>query len=213
MKIVNIIENKEIAPEIYLISFGRFFDFIPGQVVKITTHDSVAPRMYSIASGSEDNYIQIIYDVKPEGQLTNMLKVLGPGDKLQVSMPFGQFNFAGDKSWWIATGTGIAPFRSMLRSGFSNDIVLLHGARNPEHFFFGDELAEKLKNNYHPCCSGKTSKGVFQGRVTDFLKKLGQIPADARFYLCGSAEMVVDVRDLLIEHHVPFGNIYSEIYF
>ena len=211
MKNVVINKNSEIAPGIYSISFKRDFDFIPGQVVKITTDNSVAPRMYSIASGAADPDIQLIYDIKPEGQLTNLLKSLRAGDKLLVSAPIGNFICKEGKAWWIATGTGIAPFYSMFRSGRKKDITLLHGIRKPENAFFRDEL--NALDGYYPCCSGKQTDGMFKGRVTDFLMHYETIPTDASFYLCGSAEMVVDVRDLLIERKVPFGNIYSEIYF
>lgn len=212
MKTVIITKNIEIAPGIYLISFRRDFDFLPGQVIKITSDNSVAPRMYSIASGASDPDIQLIYDIKPEGQLTNMLKRLGTGDKLLVSPPVGNFNCKEGKVWWIATGTGIAPFYSMFRSGRTKEITLLHGVRKPENALFIDEFSV-LGERYKPCCSGKQANGMFKGRVTDYLNHYETIPVDASFYLCGSAEMVVDVRDLLIEHKVPFGNIYSEIYF
>jgi ferredoxin--NADP+ reductase len=168
--------------------------------------------MYSIASGANDPDIQLIYDVRPEGQLTNILKDLRAGDKLLVSQPIGNFICKEDKAWWIATGTGIAPFYSMLRSGQTKGITLLHGVRKPESAIFGDEFSA-LDGGYYPCCSGTRTNGMFKGRVTDFLMHHNSIPLDASYYLCGSAEMVVDVRDLLIERKVPFGNIYSEIYF
>ncbi len=212
MKTVVVKKNTEIAPGIFLVSFKRDFEFIPGQVVKITTDNTLAPRMYSIASGANDPYIQLIYDIKPEGQLTNILKDLGEGDKLLVSSPIGNFTCREGNAWWIATGTGIAPFYSMFRSGRTKGITLLHGVRKPENALFMDEFSV-LKDGYHPCCSGKQTDGMYKGRVTDFLMHLEKIPVDASFYLCGSAEMVVDVRDLLIERKVPFGNIYSEIYF
>lgn len=212
MKTVVVKNNIEIAPGIFLVSFKRDFEFIPGQVVKITTDNTLAPRMYSIASGSNDPNIQLIYDIKPEGQLTNILKNLRAGDKLLVSSPIGNFICKGEKAWWIATGTGIAPFYSMFRSGQTKGITLLHGVRKPENALFRDEF-NVLEGGYYPCCSGKQADGMFKGRVTDFLMHMENIPVDASFYLCGSAEMVVDVRDLLIERKVPFGNIYSEIYF
>jgi ferredoxin--NADP+ reductase len=213
MKTVLINKNIEIAPDIYAISFRREFDFIPGQVLKITADNSVAPRMYSIASGTHDPDIQLIYDIKPEGQLTNILRNLKSGDKLLVSAPLGNFTWHEGKAWWIATGTGIAPFYSMLRSGSKKGVTLLHGVRKPENALFRDEFSEKLEDGYFPCCSGKFSDGMFKGRVTDYLLHCKILPVDANFYLCGSAEMVVDVRDLLIDRKVPFGNIYSEIYF
>lgn len=212
MKNVCITANVEIAPEAYLLSFGRFFDFIPGQVVQLTADDSVAPRMYSIASGNTEKLIQILYDVKPEGQLTNLLRNLKTGDIIKVSLPFGNFTSAVGKGIWIATGTGIAPFYSMFKSGIAQDVTLIHGARKPEGLLFRDEFTRSGTLKYQACVSGMPTKGAFHGRVTEFLHHHA-LDLTSKYYLCGSAEMVVDVRDLLIARGVPFGNIFSEIYF
>jgi ferredoxin/flavodoxin---NADP+ reductase len=213
MNKIAIHNNIQVALGVYLLSINRFADFIPGQVVKITSHLTIAPRMYSIASGNKDDEIQIIYDIKPEGQLTNILKDLHSGDFLYVSQPFGQFICQENDAWWIATGTGIAPFYSMLVSEPRRNIKLIHGVRHPEALLFKDEFENILGENYIKCCTRADQSGIFPVRVTDYIRKLGNLPADKKFFLCGSAEMVVDMRDLLIEKGVSFGNIFSEIYF
>jgi ferredoxin--NADP+ reductase len=212
MKVVSIIQNVEIAPEIYLLSFERFFDFIPGQVIHLTADNSVAPRMYSIASGNKEEKIQVLYDVKPEGQLTNMLRNLKAGDRIKVSQPFGNFTCADGKGMWIATGTGIAPFYSMVKSDIPQSVELLHGVRKPEGLLFKEEFLMGNNLKYHPCVSGTPTKGAFHGRVTEFLHH-SELDTTIKYYLCGSTEIVVDVRDLLIARGVSFGNIFSEIYF
>lgn len=213
METVSVINNQEIAPGIYSITFRKFFDFIPGQVVKITTHADLEPRLYSIASGVNDEDIQLVYDIKPEGELTNILKNLHSGSELMVSLPFGQFTCTDDNAWWIATGTGIAPFYSMMRSGRVQNITLIHGVRNFQHFLFQNEFSGNLQANYKRCCSASRVEGVFYGRVTEYIRNLEKLPPKTSYYLCGSAEMVVDVRDLLIEKGVDYGRIFSEIYF
>lgn len=213
MNTIKIIQNKEIAPGFYLLAFRKFFEFIPGQVIKITTGSSLEPRMYSIASGIHDENIQILYDVKPEGELTNRLKFLKSNDSLQVSLPFGEFRCEEGSAWWIATGTGIAPFRSMMRSGKSSGILVVHGVRKPEYLCFREEFIGHFGYNYVPCCSGVKQEGMFYGRVTDYLQQLSEFPVSTRYYLCGSAEMVVEVRDILIGKGVAYGDIFSEIYF
>ena len=213
MQTVKIIENIEIAPGIFILTFKRFFDFIPGQVIKITTNSAIAPRMYSIASASYDKNVRIIYDIKPYGELTNILKNKTSGSELLVSLPFGQFICKENDAWWIATGTGIAPFYSMLFSDNFGENMLIHGVRRPEHFIFEKDFSEKLHTNYIRCCSGNKTDDAYFGRVTDYLEQLTYLPADKKYYLCGSAEMVVDVRDLLIRKGVAYGNIFSEIYF
>nr|NQU89377.1 oxidoreductase [Bacteroidota bacterium] len=54
---------------------------------------------------------------------------------------------------------------------------------------------------------------VFHGRITKWLSEAESLPINRKYYLCGSAEMVVEVRDILIEKNVPYGNIVAEIYF
>lgn len=213
MNTVQIIENREIAPGAYVLTFRKFFEFSPGQVVKITTDRTLEPRMYSIASGIHDELIQILYDVKPGGELTNKLKSLKSKDALWVSVPSGEFRYAGGNAWWIASGTGIAPFHSMMRSGESSGIRLIHGVRKSEYLYFREEFLDKFGEDYIPCCTATREEGIFYGRVTDYLEQVSRFPVSTRFYLCGSAEMVVDVRDILIGKGVEYGDIFSEIYF
>ncbi len=49
---------EEIAPQVYILEFLRFFDFEPGQVIKLAWEEKMEPRLYSIASGAKSKYIQ-----------------------------------------------------------------------------------------------------------------------------------------------------------
>lgn len=213
MKQVFILNNQELAPGIFLLEFKRFFSFTAGQVVRITVNKDIPPRVYSIASGSNDPNIRILYDLVPEGLLTNQLKDLKAGDSIFVSEPFGRFTFDGETAWWIATGTGIAPFYSIFRTHKPQNIRLIHGVRYLNEFLFSEEFKGHLGADYIRCCSREKDNFTFPGRVTDYLKSTENIPVNMRYYLCGSAEMVVDVRDLLIIKGVPYDKIMAEIYF
>jgi ferredoxin-NADP reductase len=129
-----------------------------------------------------------------------------------VTAPFGKFIDCPDSPIWIATGTGIAPFISMLKSDKGKLGKLIHGVRSSEYFYFEDFLKSTLKENYIQCCSSCQHADYFNGRVTHYLKDQNLIP-DKKYYLCGVAEMVVETRDLLISKGVSFKNIFSEIYF
>ena len=135
-----------------------------------------------------------------------------PGDKILVSKPYGSFLGEKEPAWWISTGTGIAPFYSMFKSGLEKNKKLLHGVSYLNQFYFEDEFEWKMGNNYIRCCSRESSCDVIPGRVTDYLKTISDLP-DVKYFLCGKALMVVEVRDLLIEKGVPFENILAEIYF
>lgn len=208
-----IISNEEISPGVNLISFKRWFHFLPGQVVKIGIDEFSPPRIYSICSGDFEPQASILFDVKKDGFLTPKLATAKPGDEIWVSKPYGSFTGNNHPAWWIATGTGIAPFYSMFRSGMFENKLLIHGASFLSQFYFGDDLEWSLGENYVRCCSRETSPGIYYGRVTDFIREKDEIPAGLKFLICGRAMMVVEVRDLLIGKGVPFENILSEIYF
>lgn len=204
--------NEEISTGVHLISFERNFDFLPGQVVKIALNYENAPRIYSICSGNKENEIRILFNIKEDGILTPKLAGMIPGEKILVSKPYGSFLGDSNPAWWIATGSGIAPFYSMFQSGLNKNKKLLHGVSKLNQFYFEDELEWAMSDNYIRCCSQESSCNVVQGRVTDYLKTIPSFPA-VKYYLCGNALMVVEIRNLLISKGIPFENILAEIYF
>lgn len=210
---VSITFTEEVASGIYLIGFPRNFEFKAGQVIGIALEKDGARRLYSICSGEEDQEIQILYNVIDEGYLTPKLSDLEAGDTLWITDARGEFTCNEDRAVWIATGTGIAPFYSMLRSGKGENKILIHGNRYLEQFMFYDEFTEKAGGSYIRCCTAETDEGVYPGRVTAYLEEHQLPDPGLKYYLCGSAEMVVDTRDLLIEKGIPFDQIVSEIYF
>lgn len=204
--------NEEISPGVHVISFKRNFDFQPGQVVKIGLSPEMPPRIYSICSGNHEKEVRILFNIKEGGALTPKFASLIPGEKIHVSKPYGSFSDNEKPAWWIASGTGIAPFYSMFRSGLSENKKLVHGVRFLNQFYFEDELEWTLGDNYVRCCSQESSCDTFPGRVTDYLTGLSELP-DVNYFICGSANMVVEVRDLLIGRGIPFTSIFVEIYF
>lgn len=207
-----ITNNVEISPGVHVISFVRDFNFTAGQVVKIGIDLDTPPRIYSICSGEKEDNVDVLFNIKEGGLLTPKLATLIPGEKIFASEPYGTFLGNNDPAWWIATGTGIAPFYSMLKSGFGKNKKLIHGVRHLNQFYFEDELEYKLGENFIRCCSKEQSCDVYYGRVTNYLSEITKFP-DIKYYICGSAIMVVEVRDLLIEKGIPFENIFAEIYF
>ena len=210
---VTVTGNQEISPGIFLISWKRAHDFNPGQVVKITVDEAIPPRIYSICSGNDEPEISVLFNIKEDGLLTPQLAGVIPGMKIWTTKPFGSFKDGKEPAWWIASGTGIAPFYSMFRSGISENKTLIHGVRQLSQFYFEEELEWAMGNRYVRCCSQEQSCNVFPGRVTQYLEEINDLPADINYYICGKALMVVEVRDLLIAKGIPYENILAEIYF
>lgn len=207
-----ITNNEEISPGIHVISFKRNFEFQAGQVVKIGVDTKHPPRIYSICSGNHEDEVRILFNIKEDGFLTPKMAAMIPGDTLSVSEPYGSFLGTNEAAWWIATGTGIAPFYSMFRSGMDAEKKLIHGVAKLNQFYFEDELEWSLGENYVRCCSREESCDVVPGRVTKYIEEQESLP-DVKYYLCGKPLMVVEVRDLLIEKGVQYENILAEIYF
>jgi len=210
---VTISFTEELSPGIFLIGFKRIFDFLAGQVIGIAIRKNDARRLYSICSGEQDEEISILYKVVEEGYLTPQLSDLEAGNTIWITPPVGEFTGIPGPAVWVAAGTGIAPFYSMLRSGLGGNKILLHGNRYLEQFHFYDEFREVLGDNYTRCCSGEYDTEVYAGRVTGYLEEQENLDPELKYYLCGSTEMVVETRDILIRKGVPFENIISEIYF
>lgn len=208
-----ILDNKIIAPSACLMTCGGADSFVPGQLVALRLPDWDESRMYSIASGIKDEHTDIIYDVLPHGKYTPSLAKLRNGDKILISEPFGSFYGQAGPAFLISTGTGIAPYRSMLRSGLRKDKIVIHGSRIAEGFYFQEEFRNLPKGKYIRCCTKEVSDDFFHGRVTNYLKSIENLPEDHLYYLCGNAEMIVEVREILISKSISYNRILSEIYF
>jgi len=213
LKPVTITSNTEISPDVFVLSFKRDFTFRAGQVLGLAISINDDARLYSIASGEKDENIDILYNVKPGGKLTPHLAAMKPGDTLLITVPFGTYSGANEPAYWIAAGTGIAPFYSMYRSGMGSNKTLIHGSRTLDAFYFSDQLIPDFGDRYVRCCSQQEGLGVYHGRVTQYLEQIDTLPDDQKYYLCGSAEMVVECREILLSKGIAFSNIVAEIYF
>ena len=205
--------SDQISSGIYLFGFKRDFEFKAGQVIGVALSEDGPRRLYSICSGQQDDEVLILYNVIEEGYLTPLLSDLETGDRIWITEPRGEFTDDEAPAVWIATGTGIAPFYSMLRSGIATHKTLIHGNRYLEQFHFFEAFNSILGSNYIRCCTAEHDEGVFAGRVTDYLEEQSSLNPGVKYYICGSAEMVVDTRDMLISKGIPFDQIISEIYF
>jgi len=237
---VRIVEQEQISDGVYYLRVERPFDFLPGQCIAMAMSQISPARYYSLASDPADTEIGILYDLVPGGALTPHLSRLRSGESVWLSDPFGTFVDDEGPAVWIATGTGVAPFLSRARS-LAGDILrsrkwLIHGGRTNDRFYFGQELARRMPDRFLRCCSqcepsllpaGSTGRdefdpiklpeaGLYRGRLTVWLTQALAariFEEGSRFLLCGSAGMVVNVRDMLIAAGIPFDRILSEIYF
>lgn len=193
----------------YELTFERGgIDFRAGMLLTIHGTDPTEDRDYTIASGEQDPYLQVLYRYIPTGRLTSQLVRLQPGDTIRFSAPYGRFVIQDPNRpiVFVATGTGIAPCRAYLRSTPRLDLTILHGARHPQDLFYSDEFAGC---QYHPCLSQSDSDSQ---RVTDLLQSI-PLPTHAHFYLCGAYEMIFDSTNLLTQRGISPDQIFTEAYY
>lgn len=198
----------------FVITFSRNgLKFRAGQRIVVGLYGELDQREYSIYSGENDDYLQILVKEVLEGNISVKLKTSSVGQLLQVNGPFGSFGpdkyaLSSDNLFFIATGTGISPFHSIVRSYPSLDYTVIHGV------CYGFEAydADQYNKNRYILCTSRDTTGDFGGRVTKFLQKY-RLKAGALYYLCGNGSMIYEVNHILRDRGVPAENIFTEIYF
>ncbi len=184
-------------------------------------------RAYSIASPSWDEELEF-YSIKvPAGPLTSRLQHIQPGDPIILRpKPVGTLVLdallPGRRLWMLATGTGIAPFASLLRDPETwerfDQVIVMHTCREVAELTYGRDLIEALPHDpligefvgdkllYYPTTTREQSAQM--GRVTDNLSSgkvftdLGIPPLDPvvdRAMVCGSLAFNLDIKKILEE--------------
>jgi Flavodoxin reductases (ferredoxin-NADPH reductases) family 1 len=187
--------------------------FKAGQHIIAGLKGELNQREYSVYSGEKDDYLEILVREVLNGNVSLQLRQSKPDQLLQVNGPFGtfgleKFDMFSRKLVFIASGTGIAPFHSFVRSYPGINYTLIHGVR------YNNEAYER--NDYNPrryiLCTSKESNEGYKGRVTSFLTGYPVDP-DMLFYLCGNNSMIYEVYHILRDKGIPDENIFSEVYF
>jgi len=195
-------------------------EFNPGQFVNLKVADAVY-RAYSIASPcAQQDKIFLIVTTSHEGVGSEYVRNLHIGDEVTFIGPSGKLHLKEKHSkaiYFFATGSGIAPFISMLEQlacdNYSGKIHLFFGVRHPEEVLCLDELTglkKRLKDftiDFYVSNPQDDFMGV-KGRVTAAIPNITDFNAD--FYLCGHPQMVEDVNTALKAKGVPDENIICE---
>lgn len=225
-----------LTPTVFEIGFDTDnpVEFIGGQFISIVI-PGAGPngrdlrRAYSIASEPSQRPVELCVKLVEKGPGTNYLYKLRPGDVFKGVAPYGDFVFEpkpGKHACFISTGTGIAPFRSILLSkSFSENLppsaTCLLGVRGEEELLYDEELSklawgnQKLRWVTAVSQSKDPNYKGFRGRVTDYMRTLGNdYPwLETDYYLCGAGAMIDEIKKLLAEKGVQKESILQEVYY
>jgi ferredoxin-NADP reductase len=199
--------------------------FVPGQFLSVTATvgDDEITRAYSIVSPPGGNRFALCANLVLEGHLSPFLFALNPGDEIGFKGPYGAFILRRpvSDSLFVATGTGIAPFRSMLLSKLAENpdqrFTLLFGVRYEHSLLYHDEfvaLAKAHSNfDYQPTLTRPEPNWTGRtGRVQPHALELLGDRRDVDVYICGLREMVDDLRLQLKERGFDRKRIIYEKY-
>jgi ferredoxin-NADP reductase len=191
------------------------FGFVAGQWLSFRHSKSDGEeitRAYSICSPpGDDNRFALCLNRVQDGFMSNFLCDMSEGDELSVQGPFGDFILHPPMrdTIFIATGTGIAPFRSMLHWLVADEsrhqekqLFLLFGNRREEDIYYHDEflrLADRHSNfHYLPMLSRADENWPgLRGYVQQHITKIVAGRLDMHAYVCGLDKMVKANRELL----------------
>jgi ferredoxin/flavodoxin---NADP+ reductase len=189
------------------------FAFKAGQHISLGIHGEYQSREYSIYSGANDENLEVLVKEVENGYFTPKLRKLKAGDLVEIHGPFGKFGIDAQtaetgKFVFIASGTGIAPFRSMVRTYPEMDYTLIHGVRYSNEAYDRHEYAD----DRYILCSSRDAKGTYHGRLTSYLKGCTFAP-ETHFYLCGNSDMIFDAIEILKGKGFERDQVHCEVYF
>lgn len=210
---VELLERKWLSKKTFeiILSLPPAFAFKPGQRISLSLEDQ--ERDYSIVSAPKESELALCIRNVTGGKLSPLLSTTDIGTSLLMSGPFGYFTYKASHrpAVFVATGTGIAPFCSMARSGIRG-FTILHGVRLPVDLHYASQIRQGAQK-YVPCLSDakKITGNAFQGKVNKYLEQ-HLTPGAYDFYLCGRREMIRDVT-LLIDSRFPGSLVYTELFY
>jgi CDP-4-dehydro-6-deoxyglucose reductase len=214
VEITNIIDESYRVKRFELSTIdGSVIEFLPGQFIQII-HPSLPEfnntRSYSISSeNTVSNKIELCVALNENGVFTPWLFQKVIGSKLEISAPQGEFVLKEEHLdfplIFICTGTGIAPFRSMIHSALTKgnqDVFLVFGNRKLNDILYEQEwdslMLQNSKFHFIPVLS-QESEFKNTGYVHEFYSNILREIGEARIFVCGWKDMCAETRNRLKE--------------
>jgi ferredoxin/flavodoxin---NADP+ reductase len=229
-----ILSVRSWAPNLFSFRMTRdpAFRFVPGQFARLGVRradpdhaknpsgEKIVWRAYSIASASNAPHLEFFSIVIPGGEFTEALAGLQTGDPVYLErinygfLTLDRFEPARDL-WMLGTGTGLAPFLSMLAEPTTwtayRNLIVVHSVRYGNELAYADQLRALRSSGgpaqliYVPVVTRQMFPGALDRRVPELLESgalerhvdLSLTPATARVLICGNPDMIGAARKLL----------------
>jgi ferredoxin--NADP+ reductase len=196
---------------------------------------------YSLLNTPDEKYAEVYFNTVPDGKVSNGLAKLKPGDTLEIAQPCVGFFVLSQipdckHLWMLATGTGIGPYLSMLKTSEAwerfEKIILVHAVPYSNELCYSEliqQFAEDHPDQFQfiPVVSREEHEGALKGRIPALIEN-GELEAKAgleinkensHVMLCGNSGLLKDTKAILKErgmerhlNHKP-GHVSSEQYF
>jgi len=229
-----LLDVQPLTPSLFTLRTTRDagFRFRAGQFARLGVEKADGSRVwraYSMVSSPFDEFLEFFSIVVPGGEFTSELSRLRPGDTLLVErQAFGYLTLDrfvdGRDLWLLSTGTGVAPFLSILQDfevweRFER-IILVYSVREARELAYLDLIEQLAQRDYlakhaHklrfiPTVTREVYPGALNGRITSLIESgelervagLELTAEHSRVMLCGNPQMIDDTRALLKKRHM-----------
>jgi CDP-4-dehydro-6-deoxyglucose reductase len=198
------------------------FNYLPGQYMNVHLGDGTH-RSFSMASLPNARTVDFHVRRIPGGRFTDsQLGQVAPGHALEVELPLGSFRYHREDErpiLMVATGTGLAPIKSILESLMDNDdcppVSLYWGMRSESNLYLDEEIrrwaARLYEFQYVPVLSRASADWAGRrGHVQDAV--LADLPdlSELSIYLCGSPAMIADAKHAFLGRGADLERIYTD---
>ena len=217
-----ITENRQWTERLFSLRFNASIgNFKAGQFVRIALEidGELVARPYSLVNSPGEAEFEIFFNIVAEGPLTPRLAALQQGEVIKVAdQPYGYLTVdevpAAKHLWMLATGTGVGPFISILKSEDAwqrfEKVVLVYSVKTAQELAYQDLIAEVGKQHhqqlsYLPLVTREVLEGAINKRVTEAIESgeleqqagISMGPEDSHVMMCGNSAMIADVMELL----------------
>jgi len=219
-----IISKRLIAADILELRLSKpeGFSFVAGQFTQFLIPRETGPvwRSYSIASTPADPYLEFCVKILPEGLGSDYLSRIEAGGQIQCKGAAGRFvSPPPSELFFVATGVGLAPIMSLITDEIRNkktdrEIRLLFGVRHRADIFWRERLDQMAADspNFSYVITLSQPEAGWDGSTGRVTEQLPDLAAGRSYYLCGSQEMVREVKTILAGRGVSDQDIHFEIF-